>query len=141
MSYIKIIYNYNIMSNPKNRTYKFTSPNIKTIYEDFSQFSLTKNNKVMHFFQLCMFKNQKTNKYHGRQFIIQNDEFKEINNIRMSDEQYKKMVNNLSDNICKYYNTYDLDLVDYPVLADISTVNSDLLNNNDYDLYNGMAPF
>ena len=123
----------------KNKSYKFSSVSTKSIYD--IDITNNSNEKISHFFQICTYKNPLTDKYIGRRFTIKNADFSSIENILLNEDQFKKLFNNLSDNEYKCFPVYNLDNIAYPNLSDVIVSQSDLLINNDFDTYDGFAPF
>lgn len=96
--------------------------------------------KATRYYQVCIFKNPKTNKYHARRFIVNaNNEFTDIDELRLTDRQYKRLLDLATPNQYKTYSTYTLDHIDYPCFSDILTAQSEILCEN-YN-YTGNAPF
>lgn len=96
--------------------------------------------KVTRYYQICIFKNIYTNKYHVRSFIINsNNEFVNIKNLQLTDKQYKRLLELVTPNQFKTFATFSLDHIDYPCFSDILTAQSEILCEN-YN-YTGNAPF
>lgn len=98
--------------------------------------------KVVRYYQICTFPHPKTNKYNIRRFIVnENNEFTDIQNMQLTEKQYKRVYEKILPNQYKSYATYSLDNIDYPCFADIVAAQSDILCNN-YDMVLGNnAPF
>lgn len=96
--------------------------------------------KLYKFYQICLFKNPYTKKYHVRRFIInENQQFVNIDERQFDDKQFQIFTKNTKHNLFKTYSTYDMRIIDYPNPADILEAQSPLLNN-DYE-YTGYASF
>lgn len=95
---------------------------------------------VSKFYQICTFQNPGTGKYHTRKFIINNvGEFAGVKEYKLSRTQYTKLLEVKKTNQYKCYSTYDLKNIAYPSKADVLTLTSSLLaQDNDYC---GFAPF
>lgn len=98
---------------------------------------------ISFFYQICTFphpafKNSK--KFHMRKFVINDkNEFISINDYYLSKKQCKKFFEIKKPHEYKCYHVYSLDDINYPSLAEISTLKSDILSH-DYN-YSGYAPF
>lgn len=83
------------------------------------------------FYQICQFKDPKTNKYSVRKFIInEKNEFVNVSTRKYTEAQAIEFFKTHRDNEYRAYATYDLDLVDYPNGGTIQALQSPLLNNN-----------
>ncbi len=120
--------------NPKR--YEFIIPDQKDFF-----FTPSFNTvKVTRYYQVCMFRNPKTNKYHARRFIVNaNNEFTDIQELQLDEKKYARLLDLVSPNQYKTFATYSLDHIDYPSFSDIITAQSEILCEN-YN-YTGNAPF
>ncbi len=92
------------------------------------------------FLQIANFPNSKTKLYHVRKFIINDDnEFVNVKDYFLNKHTYDKLFNIKKKHEYKLYAVYDLNTVDYPTMADILALKSDILGAN-YNYY-GFAPF
>lgn len=92
------------------------------------------------FLQIANFPNQKTNLYHVRKFVINTDnEFVNIKEYFLNKHTYDKLLNIKKKHEYKLYAVYDLNTVEYPTMADILILKSDILGAN-YNYY-GFSPF
>lgn len=90
------------------------------------------------FYQICMYKNPKNDKYHIKRFTL-NEKYDIINMDEkfLNDKQYNKFFETHRNNQYKQYPAYDLELVDYPNPGDILHTQSPLLNSD--NIYGGYA--
>ena len=107
---------------------------------DFNQSEPTNDTAITYFYQLATFPDKKTNKYHLRRFSISdNNEFVDVKNYALNKKQYSRFLEVKKRNEYKCYSVMDLNVVNYPVLADILLAKSSILSTA-YD-YTGFAPF
>ena len=128
--------NYNSTFSRKKRTkYQFVST------RDIENFQNTEDNEIKSlYYQVCTFPEPKTGRFHMRKFIINNNnEFIDIKNFKLTKKQCKQFCSTTKPHQYKKFNTYDLENVSYPCLADILTSQSNILST-DYT-YSGFAPF
>jgi len=92
------------------------------------------------FYQICTFKNPKTNKYDMRKFVISpQNEFVSIQNYKLTKIQCDKFFAIKKPQEYKCYTVYNLDNINTPSLGDIMTSKSKILTNS-YN-YTGYSPF
>jgi hypothetical protein len=110
-----------------NRKIQFTTPENNLLYKP--------EKKLSKFFQICYFKNPKTNKFHIRK-ILYNQDGKILGAIRKmyTSVQMKKFYQLHKKQEYQTYNTYDIELVKYPT-EDQLMMNMSCLINNDYESY------
>jgi hypothetical protein len=112
-------------------TYKF----VKTFDEPIEQ-----DNTQLSFIQVASFPNPKTNLYHVRRFIVnQNNEIIGIKEYFLSKKRYDRLLQRKKRNQYKLYSVYNLNVVNYPCASDILMLKSNILGS-DYN-YSGFAPF
>jgi hypothetical protein len=83
------------------------------------------------FYQICIFKDPKTNKYNIRKLYF--DEHKDIikiKNIETNNKILNKFIKENPCNIYKTYSTYNMQLIDLPNASERHASCSDLLKNN-----------
>lgn len=113
--------------NSGNQKYYFTTP--KSSVENY-MYNPTIQNKITIFYQVCVFKNPWTHKYHIRKFVLNaNNEFVEIKDYQLTEKIYKKFTEGLGQHKHKYYSTYSLDDIAYPHMSEILTAQSELFTN------------
>jgi hypothetical protein len=84
---------------------------------------------ISRFYQICSFKDPKTNKYNVR--CVYFNELNEVLGIKeqgCSGKRCNKIINSSSDSEYKMYHTYDLDYVELPDIDDLMKSQSPLLN-------------
>ena len=114
-------------------------PSINYIFNSSSDIP-NNNNNTYNFYQISVFPNPRTNKFHIRKFIINsNDEFLDIIDYHLTKHKYHKFLKFKKIHEYKLFSTFSLDNISYPSMADISLLKSDNLSNN-YN-YSGFAPF
>jgi hypothetical protein len=92
--------------------------------------------KLFSYYQLCLFRNPDTKRYHCKKYIVNQDlEFKKITNHKLSEEQFKKFLKTKNPNQYKLYSTYDDKLFNTPHVSEICQAQSLLINanNKEYD--------
>lgn len=95
---------------------------------------------VYKFYQICMFKNPETKKYHIRRCIINEKcDLVSVDERTFNEKQFKNFFKSHRDNEFKTYSTYDISLINLPNPGDILQAQSPLLNN-DYS-YTGFASY
>lgn len=94
--------------------------------------------KMESYYQICMFPN-KDNKFMVRKFTINGkNDFDKVKIYEVSRKLVDKLIKSKKKHQYKLYSTSDIKLVEYPKLADINLLKSDILNNH-YN-YSGYAP-
>lgn len=105
-----------------------------------NNFLYNPNKKITRFYQICIFKNKKSDKYHIRRYIIdENNNLFDIKENKLNDKQYSKLFTLRKPHEYKLYSTYTLEDIEHVNVSDILLANSDILSNN-YD-YSGFAPW
>lgn len=114
-----------------NTSYKFKKQDPDMCYNP--------EHKLTSFYQICGFKNPRTNKYPLRKLIF--NEHGEI--VKKYEKEYKeeildKFMEKSRTNKYKIYPTYDLSLISEPKIDEILNSQSELLNNDyrEYDYKN-----
>lgn len=95
--------------------------------------------KEVKFYQIAIFPDMQTKKYHIRKFVIDsNNEFIDIKNYKVTKDELNLFLS--KKKICSYkkYSTPDLNNVSYPTTADISLARSPILDDVNYS---GFASF
>lgn len=83
-------------------------------------------------YQIATFSNPNTGFHHIRKLKVnQNNEFVDVTNHFVSENRYKKLINKIGPNRCKYYSVYDLNSVAYPNFAEVMTAKSDIIQMSD----------
>ena len=101
---------------------------------------IPENTQQLSFIQIGSFPNPKTNLYHVRRFIVnQNNEIVGIKEYFLNKKRYDKLLRHKKRNQYKLYALYNLNVVNYPCASDILLLKSDILGS-DYN-YSGFAPF
>lgn len=115
------------------------SPHIKYTFNHKSDSSNSIDN-ISFFYQICIFPDPSTNKFHMRKFIVNGDNnFLQVKNFRLSKKQYKKFFSLNKPHEYKCFSVFSLDHVNFPSLSDILLSKSNILST-DYN-YSGFAPF
>lgn len=113
-----------------------------------SQINFVKNNdtqyipehKLYKFHQICIFRDPQTSKYNVRTIIHnENQEIVKVYDKQYNSDQCRILINSCRTNDYKCYQTFDLELIDYPDTDDLYKTHSDLLSNETN--YNGYATF
>jgi len=98
------------------------------------------DDKITYFYQICLFPDLYDNMYNLRIFLINGkQEFLDIKKYKLTKHQFKDFRKKTLPHKYKGYNTYTLDNIGYPTLADFLVSQSDILETN-YN-YSGFAPF
>ena len=107
---------------------------------DPQQENMFETDPPLEYFQLCSFKNPKTNKHHVRKFVINNNnDIMQVKNYWYNSKQCKQLMKMRNQNQYKCLPMYDLVDAQYPMMADIIAARSKILSR-DFD-YSGFAPF
>lgn len=131
--YINNMNNEYINTRKKRVRYHFVTPTIVEENKDAKK-------PIIFFYQICTFKNPDNGMYHLRRFTINSkNEFMDIKNYILTKKQRKKFLRETKCHKYKCYDTYTLENINYPSLADIMTSQSDILSMR-YN-YSGFAPF
>lgn len=92
------------------------------------------------YYQICTYKEPRTDKYCLRKFIINSkNEFIEMSEYLLTKKQIKKFYANKKPHEFKCYPSYNFDNIGYPNLGEVNLANSRILSNNHE--YSGFAPF
>ena len=104
------------------------------------QEEIERNEVTSYYFQVCAFKNKRDNRFHLRRFgINKNNEFATIREFYLNERQYKKFFDKKKMREYKVYPVFDFSTIEYPNLAEILVMNSNILSSS--NTYSGYAPF
>lgn len=130
---------------PKRKTNNNTQQNMYRMDTNLINNNNTNTNNSNKFYQICLFSNPKTKKYSVKRFITNTNtkkgvsKFTSISEKKLNKNEFKKLINSLKPHQYNTYYSWDLSNVEPPILGNVITNSSELLNN-DYD-YSGFAPF
>ena len=94
----------------------------------------TIDEKLISFYQVASFINPKTQKYHVRRFVINNDnEFVNVRDHYINKKMYDKLFSVKKPNQYKIYSVYDLNSINYPSMGEVLGAKSSMIvSNSDY---------
>lgn len=116
--------------------YKFNNPKTPQLVP------LENIDKISFFYQICIFPDKKTQKYHMRKFIIKNNVFESIYDYHLSKDQCKKFFDIKKSFEYRSFPAYNLNNIEPPNMNDVLLLKSNMLNNhNKYNShYTDFAP-
>jgi len=124
-----------IPSRKKRIRYKFITRN--TVVDE-----KPGDDTINYFYQISVFKNPYDGYYHARRFSFNGNGkkgFLDVKYYNLTKKQYKKFRREAPPHKYKCYNTYTLENINFPTLADMITSQSNILERN-YK-YSGFSPF